>query len=386
MSAVSRWLSAFMITTVWLLTHSAIAQTPNKASEKGAVKLVAIIEAERLKLISGVMHGDGEDSIEDETTGLPWGGRSKFVLKFDTRLNVFLIDRTCATHPSNWQKTNRREGRYVLADFRDKRYFFDSRKNYFDKLTIDHPRNKGMLDAQHEGFLDPRTLGFSSCNSLFESRRIEHASDHLLYLLGEPIKPDDQGIMKVVKQEEYRKLTTWIDTKRGYTVVRYVFEWGTQSEDKTEFNTVMTLQEENLKWELANGGYIPVFYEAKATLPSLRDGVTPTKVDVNNYTFRKVSHRYAFKWSQVNEPLDPSVFDYHNFGLPAGTSVIDARAGKLAANGETHFPEIERLGKRTTEIPTQPWFGKSVLLSFVVGTVTATVVLVWRYRRRSGSR
>lgn len=137
-----------------------------------------------------------------------------------------------------------------------------------------------------------------------------------------------------------------------------------------------------MKWDLSNGGYFPVFYEGKASLPSLRDGASH-QVDVDSYNFRKVSHRYDFKWSKVNERLDPSMFDYHNFDLPAGTSVTDLRAGKIAANGEKHFSEIERLGKRTIEIPKQRWFGKNFLVSFAVGTLAATVVLVWRYRRRS---
>ncbi len=188
--------------------------------------------------------------------------------------------------------------------------------------------------------------------------------------------------MKVVNQSEYRKVTTWIDTKRGHTVIRFVFEWGTQNEEKTEFNTALIVSDENVKWELAHEVYIPVFYEARATLPYPREGVEITKFDVNNYNFRKVHRRYDFEWSQVNEPLDPSVFDYHNFGLPAGTSVIGMRAPKVAANGEVHFPEIERLGKRTIEIPKR-WIGKNALIAFAIGLLGATVALVWRYRRTS---
>ncbi len=188
--------------------------------------------------------------------------------------------------------------------------------------------------------------------------------------------------MKVVNQSEYRKVTTWIDTKRGHTVIRFVFEWGTQIEEKTEFNTALIVSDENVKWELAHEVYIPVFYEARATLPYPREGVEITKFDVNNYNFRKVHRRYDFEWSQVNEPLDPSVFDYHNFGLPAGTSVIGMRAPKVAANGEVHFPEIERLGKRTIEIPKR-WIGKNALIAFAIGLLGATVALVWRYRRTS---
>ncbi len=112
-------------------TPAASAQSPYEPSQANAVKLMATIEAERLKLISGVMHANGEESFENEENNLRYGGSSEFVLKFDSRLNAFLIDRTCPTNPLNRSSWNNRdEGRYVLADLRDKRYSFDSRREY----------------------------------------------------------------------------------------------------------------------------------------------------------------------------------------------------------------------------------------------------------------
>lgn len=145
-------------------------------------------------------------------------------------------------------------------------------------------------------------------SGLFETAPVEASQDGELTLL---TLSDDTALSR-----------WWCDPQQGGQVVRY-----TQTPQRTAV-------EERLEQRLRSRGAEHLMGLGKPTAESTTtwrevNGVwVPATYHLDDeHMHSRISLTLSFQWTAVNETVDPAVFDWRSWPLPAGSRVVDVRLG-----------------------------------------------------------
>jgi hypothetical protein len=98
---------------------------------------------------------------------------------------------------------------------------------------------------------------------------------------------------------------------------------------------------------------------------------------IDSMTLQDNRHgRLDFEWIRVNEPIAAARFDYHDFGLPDGTIIVDSRLGRRVV--------VETIGQPEPAAVVEParrtWL-RVLVGCGILGLLIAVIVIVsWRRR------
>ncbi|MEZ6087501.1 MAG: hypothetical protein R3C05_05625 [Pirellulaceae bacterium] len=126
----------------------------------------------------------------------------------------------------------------------------------------------------------------------------------------------------------------------------------------------------SIAWDQKGGVWVPTAMELRGiSLPQASKASGSLKVptvSVNDFSFQ-----VRLDWMSVNEDLSESVFDYQNYGLPAGTPVFEVR------DGASKLVDGIRLQKAAV-----PSARRFVLLSSVITIIALLVIAAFAFFRQ----
>lgn len=254
------------------------------------------------------------------------------------------------------------------------------------------------------GFLDPRCLGLIGIGGMYNGIRFEEAAEKLNAALSKrtlQVVHEGDGVYRVWGVTSQGRGSLWIDSKRGFTLVRRRSESGRGDEATGEFvpisqwvaedeslraemrkknlgmDLAVDIQEEiAVEWKELNQVWVPESYRIVSNWPTKTSSEDP-KASPLKMVRRETT--MAFNWTSVNAKLDDDLFDYHSFNLPTGTAVFDQRGP------ESVF--VEDIGSqavvRQVDVPPKRRFGLIVAANVVALVALALAYVVCRRYRRS---
>lgn len=257
------------------------------------------------------------------------------------------------------------------------------------------------------GYLDPRCLGLIETHKLYDGITFDEAARKWAdAVTSKPavLSNEGDGVIRSTILGPGR-MSWWIDTHRGFTLVRFLREAGMVDPESGEFLRLSEfirrnnafrarLEERGVDWQKRSGLDVPEEVELGwvqvrgVWVPSSYRHVTTTQEkgdDSSSDTTTVVERVIAlrFDWSSVNEDVDDGLFDFANFGLPDGTSVVDYRTGvaefveKIGAQPSVKRVDLGDGGRRVSWVVI-------VAFNFVIAAAILCFVMLRRRWTRRG--
>ena len=307
------------------------------------------IDFERQKLISGEFRCDMEqwegrrDRTEDSDPELAKQASWSAECTFDYLAQSAVIAVVHEMHDqTEFGSTHIRPGsRYVAAYVGDVFQFTNLEKTpiwlHLEERTVPQrvPRY-GMTP------IDPRAVGLTTASKLLRGFDLAHSLEALdlnALSVAERLKPtplkiersesgDSHIQLSQVYQRGIVRKTVVVDPESDFIVRRFFTEYGSYDAESEIFEPRSYSYTCDITWEQSGGTWIPVRLLANHYENEIADGVAEGEVPVDapGSVFVKTTRTdYRLNWGAVNEPVDPEVFQYANFGLPVGSLVADFR-------------------------------------------------------------
>lgn len=255
------------------------------------------------------------------------------------------------------------------------------------------------------GYLDPRCLGLIHTNELYKGAKLSAVIEKWANRFApETLTLTDEGagIVRATQISSVGRRSIWIDTERGFGLVRFQGEMGKRDPESGDFlrftefiekneearsrieerdidwqkNKILDVPEEiEIGWVEVGGVWVPSSYHhVTVSQQRSRDRESHETEIVKRET------TLNFEWSSVNDELNDELFDYHNFDLPKGTDVFDQRTPKSVFVEQIgSLPVADRIDLTNAgEQSKHRWW-------IIIGLNTAFVVvliLVLYFRRR----
>ena len=148
--------------------------------------------------------------------------------------------------------------------------------------------------------------------------------------------------------EQHRR-TIWLDSKRGFSPVQLEVNRAVSSDNQKE-----PVVRSEAEWIQHSGIWVP----------------SRLAIERNVGTDGYSKYELAFNWTQVNEDVDPTIFEVAGFELPKNVAIVDSRLGKpvtVRVTGRNDVP---------VSSPPAPW--RSYLVVFGMAAVVVVALLLIR--------
>jgi hypothetical protein len=390
----------FVLLAAGAVLYGAVGYTAESAGLSWE-ELCAGMQFERERLIAGVYSasGTGEFVRTDPTDGFELFSAFSFAeekIRFEHR-GRSLMRRAGAQLETDVHR--------LICLLPDKTYRVDThRKDLSRMITILHPGVEELRKkAGLRGYLDPRCLGLLRIDQLASGVRFQDALEQFNSLFSRSaisISHAGAGVYRASSTGRGGRMSVWIDTEQGFTLVRRLVENGLVNEETGEFilfsqalegeelkDLRMRMDERNLDldyaraldvpeeiqigWGQVAGVWVPLSYQhvvvAQRENDSKEPGAPPLKVVRSELTM-------TLNWTAVNSIPSDQMFDYQSFGLPANTPVFDLR--------DPDHPLVGRVRAEPLAIPDAPRRSIRTWIVLVHVIVIGAVLAIHLWRRR----
>ena len=295
--------------------------------------LIDGMKFEREKIVSGIVRGKGERTLEREVDGKSISGTGpvEYFLAFDFLEDNLRVDR----HESHFKEDgshDRRLGQYIetedmiaycssLLDDPQTGIIFIANPKVGD-YEFRNNQYCRPLDIRHVGLLD--LWRFTHGDTIPFSAQL----GHYIKRIPEVLVEEESGVFRIEYHQrvedrgELRKSMLWIDTQNGFTVRRSLRIWEFDSRKDQPWIP----EDIRTSWKRIGSVWVPVDTFFEKNLP----------IDEKEKFFM------TFDWEGLNKPVDKIYFTYCDFDAQERTPIGSVPL-KDARGGSTHHGDYFKL-------------------------------------------
>lgn len=391
-----RYLPAFpktfdkLSTGLWLwvftIAFPGISQSNLKADNESWREVIQAMSEERSRFRSGEFTATG--LIYDKST--PVAVEFELAGLFDAQNNSFLTKQT---------RTSEVKTSVFLHSSSPEYSAFYSTNHSSNRLSLGFPEAT-TLSAYPKGFayLDPRAIGLSSFHDLFSGKQFSQAID--IWSDGDRISSTKDGVTNIQHYTHggQSRVTLSINVHKGHTIERQLVDRGKKVDGEFKLNsdlvTKVHLDELNatgVKFELA---FPDVLSDIRVSWRKMENVWVPIQLDIEGHELPQSSNdpqseskivspkfllSLEFEWTQINQPINPLLFQVDYFDLPRKLNVMDFRSDPPAYLGKTASTIPHPLGQ--AKLLNATTFGIFVILAGSTLWLLARMKKQWNERR-----